>query len=293
MNNIIKVLSFNIGGFYSQRERKYDWEFRRSGNLKVIRKLLPDIVCLQEVQHGNIVFYEENLKDYTMYKGVQNFSRDDKNTMYNVILWNKNIFSKQVCGGFYLSETPNRWSKSWDSMFVRSATWVKLKFNKTGTDFFFYNTHLDHFSEFARVESSNLIIDKALKTSKTHCAPIIITGDFNSRPWAPEKENAQMYPKTIIFNSLPPAGRVYDRYLQNGFIDTYIETGGENILNMNTYHDFKGKHFPPAALRIDWILKLDVNKKLKTKKFSVILEEDNEITPSDHYPVVADFILEK
>ena len=93
---------------------------------------------------------------------------------YNPIFWKASDFDFQDSSGFYLSETPAHWSKSWDSVCARAATWLKLVSEQTDTPFLFINTHLDHIGEKARVAGSRLILEvidelqEATNTCRSH-----------------------------------------------------------------------------------------------------------------------------
>ena len=50
-------------------------------------------------------------------------------------------------GSFWLSETPEKMSKDWDSACYRICSYVILKEKQTGLEFVVFNTHLDHVSE--------------------------------------------------------------------------------------------------------------------------------------------------
>lgn len=288
-----KVMSFNIEGFFSEREDMYQWEKRADLNWQMIQNYDPDLFGCQEVQVGNLAFYRKYLPKYDIHLGLRTIIQDDERTMYNPIFWKADQFEKCASGEFYLSQTPDKWSKSWDAMFVRGATWVKLQCVTNGKKFILLNTHLDHRGEQARIEGSKIIIKQIVSIRGENDLPIILTGDFNSRAWAPFNEEFYEYPSPIIPNALPSAGTVYNVYRDFGFLDTYLEAGHTNRLNMNTYHDYCGEVFPPAALRIDWILILNGVQKIHTKKFIIVRDAQPPIYPSDHYPIIAELSWEK
>lgn len=289
----LSIMTFNIGGFFSDRGTKYNWENRAALSAEIIRNYKPDLLGCQEAQMGNIDFLRKCMINYDIHLGQSTFSRENKKAMYNPVFWKKSRFKKSKSGGFYLSRTPCKWSKSWDSMYVRGATWINLRCIKTGNNFIHLNTHLDHYGEQARVEGSKIIIDQIAKIRKKSNTPVVLTGDFNSRIWAPSGEKMHAYRPPIIKGALPKAGTVYEVYSNNCFQDAYLEAGHPNSLDTNTYHDFYGKDFPPAALRIDWILKLNGTYKMRAKKCEIIYYAKPPVYPSDHYPVIAEFFKER
>merc|ERR1712113_1005546 len=89
---------------------------------------------------------------------------------------------------FALSEKPNQLgSKSWGSACPRIATvsWLRLETHDPAC-VLLLNTHLDHRSRYARVESAKLIVARLQELEEkgppaSHCRHVgtIITGDFN------------------------------------------------------------------------------------------------------------------
>ena len=48
--------------------------------------------------------------------------------------------------------------KGWDAACERVATWAIFKDKKSGKEFFFLNTHLDHMGQVARHEGASLVL---------------------------------------------------------------------------------------------------------------------------------------
>lgn len=292
-NNLLKVMTFNINGYFSEREDRYHWVNRSDLAMAVIQKYAPDLLGCQEVQAGNLPLFNEYLSEYAVHLGAETVIQDDnEKAVYNPIFWKKSRFEKYSMGSFYLSQTPGKWSKSWDSMHVRCSNWLKLRCLGSGNEFICLNTHLDHHGQQARIEGSKIIVDKIKKLRTRTDLPVIITGDFNSRAWAPPGENVNTYSFPIIPHSLPSAGTVLSVYTDNGFRDTFLEAGHINSLDTNTYHDFYGESFPPVGLRLDWILFNSGSQKIHTKTHLIIHDAQPPRYPSDHYPVLAELLWE-
>ena len=229
------------------------------------------------------------MQNHDGYWGVPTGSREDSRTIvYNPIFWKRSRYENYENGGFYLSETFDRWSKCWGSMHARGATWGKLRSKENGSALIVLNTHLDHHSEWARIEGSKLITKQLSSFKVKENLPVVMTGDFNSRAWTPADDNHHEYPAPIIPNALPPAGDVYNIYIDYGFLDTYVEAGHTHNLNMNTYHDYYGHRFPPVALRIDWILIWAGEHNLRTIHCDIACDTMTPNPSSDHYPVMAE-----
>lgn len=286
-----KIMSFNIGGVLSNRGEFFQWEKRALPAALIIEKYAPDIIGFQEVQTGNLSFLKAHFPHYEIYLGEKTCSMNEKLAMYNPIFWNKERFQKLDAGSFYLSETPSVWSKSWDSMEIRGAVWVRLKLLDNGTEIIQINTHLDHKGRDARIRASRLIVHRASAIGGNRNLSCFLTGDFNERAWSPTDENPLSYPPPVDYAVLPPSATIYEIYIQSGFRDAYLEAGRVNTRDMNTYHDCFGENFPPAALRLDWILYRNGNRKISTEDFSIIRDAALPVYPSDHYPVIAEVSL--
>ena len=101
------------------------------------------------------------------------------------IYWNKKTVKMLKWGTFWLSETPETPSKGWDAACYRTATWALMKDKRTGKHFYFVNTHLDHQGVEARKNGLKLIVDR-LDDINPKGYPMVLTGDFNILPTAPE-----------------------------------------------------------------------------------------------------------
>ncbi len=284
-------MSFNVRGSFPEKHPPRLWENRADLNVRTIQKYAPDIIGFQEVQAENSAVYAERLPEY-----AQTFGREETGdkapewVFYNPIYWRRERFEMVACGGFFLSDTPDVWSKGWDAAFVRGANWVHLRDVATGAMLFHLNAHLDHVGETARIEGSKLILEKIATLNSGD--PAVITADFNSRAWQPPDEDDIDYPSTVRRDALPPGGTVHGVYMAGGFRDTYDEAGYQNHLNMNTFHAFMGEDFPPCGLRIDWVLIRDgTERRIDTEGFDVLRDAEPPVYPSDHYPVMAELSL--
>jgi endonuclease/exonuclease/phosphatase family metal-dependent hydrolase len=270
----IRVMSFNVRGSFHDVTTKNAWRDRAPLNVATIKRLAPDVIGLQESQRGNLATYRRHLPEYTQIRGPRYgnvFPYDS-----NAILYDPERLRPLDTGGFWLSETPERHSKSWGTRVARSATWALFAPTNAGFYILHLNTHLDHVSAPARREGSKLIVARVSEISgRTQETPAaILTGDFNARPDSATHKNLT----------------------GSGFVDTFLAAGNEDDQSANTFHAFQGtsyrdKHPAKGPRRIDWILLNDPEGRLTTESHSIIrdAEEEEELYPSDHYPIVADF----
>ena len=284
----IKAMSFNTSGGLTSGTDPSNWAARAQLIVNTILKHDPDVIGLQEAQDGNLNYYCKETTEYLVSRGPRTITQSAVEALYNPILWKAERFKLLASGGFYLSKTKDVWSKSWDSTEVRCANWVILCDLANHTSCLLLNTHLDHLSERARVESAKLILDVTSRLRRKNHLPAIVMGDFNSRPWAPPREESLTYPPIILRHRLPNAGTVHNLFMCAGFTDTYLNAGNVNKLCMNTYHSFLGEGFPLVAMRIDWILTSPGIRGLNTEDFIIAKDALPPLYPSDHCPVIAE-----
>ena len=115
------------------------------------------------------------------------------------------------------------------------------------------NTHLDHVYETTREQQISVLIDQLQLVNKSNL-PIILMGDFNEGP------NGKV--RSQINSKLPNLIDPWDA----------VESG--------SHHKFDGNN--KNSLRIDWIL---IDKIFKKEKIYLEQSHENNIYPSDHFPV--------
>ena len=269
----IRVMSFNIRGSSRDRGGPHSWEERACANVEILERRAPALVGFQELQFDNLETYRERLARYACVQGPRYGNRAPYD--FNAIFFDPRRLELLDSGGFWLSETPKRYSASWGTRVVRSANWAHLRFSETGLSFLHLNTHLDHGSRLARVEGARLILCKMaeLLASLGDEPPVVVTGDFNCRPGTP----------------------VYRSFAEAGFVDTCLAKGKDE--RANTFHAFEGAHYrePRPGLgprRIDWILLKDPRRRIRVRSCSIVRDRDERsgVYPSDHFPVLAELV---
>lgn len=279
--SIFKLMTFNVrGSRFSDGVNV--WPNRAALNIAVIKRYAPHLIGFQEIQAGNLVIYREHFAEYEFELGPR-VDHLDERYQQNVIFWDPRRFEKQGAGGFYLSQTPEIFSGSWDTAVVRGANWLRLRDRETGAGLFLLNTHLDHISEEARLKGSALILDQVAALAGE--LPVAITGDFNSRAWGPPGA-------ALADHTLSPARTVHKVYTDAGFSDAFEAAGNANTLDTNTFHGFRGEGFPKLGMRIDWIMLRDGERRWGVASCHILRDENPPFYPSDHYPVLAELTLE-
>ena len=270
-------MSFNIRGSFHAQDGVNQWEKRWSLNVATIRKYAPDLIGFQELQDGNLATYQAELSDYHYILG----NDATEHSEHPSIFWKPSALDLLDSGGFWISETPEVYSGSWNTDCVRAATWARFQEKSSGVEFVHMNTHLDHRSDWARTEGCRLLV-RQIAEFRQDSLPAILTGDFNCDAYQPPPDGQ----KDI-------ADKNYRFLLSSGFVDTYLAAGNQDSLYSNTFHGFEGDQFVPDpdrgfAGRIDWLLALDGAQRFQVRSASIIRDNAAPVYPSDHYPIIAE-----
>ena len=171
----LEVISFNIRMGEGQ-DGTNSWQFRCPATIYMLRDQQPDIFGLQEAYDYQVQFISDNMPEY---KNVGVGREDGKHKGEHMsIFWNKKKIALRKWGTFWLSETPDKPSKGWDAACFRTATWALMKDKRTGHEFYYVNTHLDHVGKTAQKEGLALIV-KRIQEINPEGLPMVLTGDFN------------------------------------------------------------------------------------------------------------------
>ena len=239
------------------------WSNRKDRVLKIIKKLKPDIIGLQEVYEDQLEFLSENLPEYK-YKGV---GRDDgiRTGEFSPIFYRK--LKTKNSGTFWLSDAPDTCSKTWGGLF-RICTWINFE---NSIPFAVYNTHFEDSESSIRLKSISLVITRIKSQSPNQ--PVILCGDLNFG------RNSQEYAKL--------SQHLHDTYcIQNNKFRWAV-----------TSHGFKGKKRSFLSWNgrniIDYIW---VKGSIRVQDTRIVHDnpgKDLSIFPSDHWPVISDLTLNK
>jgi endonuclease/exonuclease/phosphatase family metal-dependent hydrolase len=262
--NDLKVMTFNIR-YDNPSDNEYSWANRKEMVFEVLQKYNPAIIGFQEALKGQVDQIRAYLTGYK-YTGV---GRDDGKTAgeFAVVFFDSLRFEKKGGSTFWLSETPDiPGSKSWNAACTRIVTWVRLLDKKENRILVVFNTHFDHISEQARLESARLLLTKIKQIAGQET--VILTGDFNST------DTSAAYGLLTSQNSL------------SAMLDTR-KLAGKNATGPP--YTFIGFPFHPEKDEIIDFIFMSVNSDLKVIKNSIIDFNRNGRYPSDHLPVLTQF----
>lgn len=216
----------------------------------------PDSLGVQEATPEWMAYLRNNLRGYAC---VGEGRDGDGAGEFNAVFYNTEKWKAVDSATFWLSETPDRVSKDWNSDCRRVCTWVLLENLETGERYVHVNSHYDHKSSLARENGAKLVME--LINEKSAEYPVVFTADMNSGPVSE--------PYKIMTEKL---------------CDTRVTA--EDIKSFGTFHNTKPETH--AANIIDYIL---VTDDVTVKTYRTVTEGINGRFVSDHFPIYADIIL--
>ena len=177
----IKVVTFNLR--MNTHRDGINYFFNRAPLILArIREEKPDVIGFQEATQPILEWLKATLTEYTLV-GIGR-SKDFKSEA-NPIAFRKDRFELFSFNQFWLSPTPEvpgtRYEEQSDCPRVCCA--AKLREIGTTEVIRFYNTHLDHIGEKARLYGMNQIVAYMEEEKAKSAHPVILTGDMNAEPY--------------------------------------------------------------------------------------------------------------
>ena len=254
--NSIDVMSYNIR-LGSADDGENHWNIRKDKLKDLINYYEADFIGMQEAQKPQIEYLLENNSLY----GFLGKPRDEgENSEFSCIFYLKNKYKVLQQDTFWLSETPEKSTKSWDAAYPRIVTYGLFENIKTKKKIWVLNTHFDHVGVVAKQKSAEIILKKIKQLQGKQNLPVVLTGDFNSF-----KTDTWMQP---LLNNLQEAS-------SHSITKPYGGTATWNAFN------FKEK----PVDQIDFIFSSKNNTVIK--KFRTITDFYDFKYPSDHLPIIS------
>ena len=190
----IRLLTHNIRyATDSPSEGEEKWNVRSPRIISELRfntAYCPaSFICLQEVLHHQLLDILANLGQDANTWAYIGVGRDDGKEAgeYSPIIYQPDVWILQFHKTVWLSETPDRPSRSWDAASIRILTVGIFQHRHSGKTIVAMNTHLDDQGSRSRQEAVKIILkqvsdmmDQEEDDSKTY--PVFLAGDFNSEP---------------------------------------------------------------------------------------------------------------
>lgn len=249
------TMTYNLR--YASNTPPNAWPVRRPLMRDQIRHINPDVFGTQEGLYHQLKELASDLPDYAWIGvGRDGGSRGE----FMAVFYRTGRLEPLEYDHFWLSDTPNLIASStWGNTCRRMCTWVRFRDLRTGHQFYFVNTHLDHEVQAAREKGAALICQRldALKTT----LPILLVGDFNADA---------------------KANKAYDIVINAGFTDSWFSANKRIGDDVATFHGYKG--IVKDGPHIDWIM---TRGPVSVDAAHIPTFSRNGQFPSDHFPVVA------
>ena len=255
----LRVATYNLR-YNNPGDGPNAWPNRQEMVKELVRYHHFDVFGTQEGLRGQLNDMAE-LRDYAFVGRGRDDGREAGE--HSAIFYRKSRLQLLKTGDFWLSETPDRPGKGWDATCCnRICTWARLKDLETKQELYFFSVHFDHEGVVARRESGQLLVRKIAEIAGN--APVICVGDFNSTPDTEQIRAMQTLLRDArAASSTPPYGPV------------------------GTFQGFDLA--APLADRIDYIF---VSANSQVLSYAVLTDSRRGRYPSDHFPVVADVVIQ-
>lgn len=247
-----RLATYNIRADMAKDAPANTWNQRKFMIPELIHYHDFDVFGIQEADPGQLHDLMNALPEYTLVaKGKQNGQNG------SAIFFKTASFQLLSSSNFWLSPDPEKKEKAWDAKFARGCTWVSLKDSKSGTTFFYFNTHLDHVGVTARKNSTLLLLKKVKEIAGENAAAL--GGDFNFNQY---DGNYDVIKSSGVMQDAFDLAKV--RYAPNGTFN------GFNLLRNSDE-------------RIDHIF---LSQQFKVVSYGILTDNFGGKFPSDHFPVL-------
>lgn len=251
----IRLISYNLRNSGAD-DGANNWEKRSHATRQMLCEERPDLFGVQEALADQLAFLDACCPDY----GRVGVGRDDgdRSGETMAIYYNRKRFELLDSGTLWLSETPDRVSRGWDGACNRTMTWVELRDRRSGKEFFYFNTHLDHQGRTAREEGVKLVVAKIREIAGK--SPAVLGGDFNTPTDSP------------IFKPLKSS----------------MKSAREKAPVSDDKGTFNGFGSAPDTIVIDHLY---FRGRLSCLRFATLDGSYGAPYISDHYPILMEFTL--
>ncbi len=260
----LRVMTFNVR-LNTPADSLDAWPHRKEAVAGVIRFYEADLVGLQEPQRNQLADLDSLLPGYAWF-GLPRADGGERDE-FSAVLYRTDRLALLDHDTFWLSESPDvPGLKGWDAAYPRIVTWGRFRDLATGDTLYHFNTHFDHVGEEARAESARLLRRQIGAIAGS--APVVVTGDFNATP------DAEPYRVMTEGEGVPLA-------------DARAVTEEPPYGPASTWNGFEA--LAPGR-RIDFVF---VGEGVRVRKYGILAETyDGVHFPSDHFPVLADLVVE-
>ena len=193
-SNSLKVMSFNVRCVTASDTGDKAWDVRKGPCVKMVTSVKPDVIGMQEPRTVQRTYLKDNLPDYEMLETPGTGTSKGGNS---VLLYRKSRFTKLDWGYYFLSETPDVPSVSWEAEQWHTTVWAHLKEVGTDKEFWIFTTHMPAYAanKSAREKSAKLNVAKMKELAgvSSRCMPLAQSGTEGVCPVCGEKCTTDIY----------------------------------------------------------------------------------------------------
>lgn len=264
---MLRVMSLNLR-VHTVVDLWNAWPFRASAVAEMMLRHAPDLIGTQEGLPRMLRTLDAKLQGYARIgQGRQGDDTDE----HCVIYYRTATLQLLDHGQFWLSRTPHQPSRDWGAACIRYCTWGQFCFTEhPNVTFRFYNTHLDHVSPPARIQSARVLWETIEAHNEALPLPVLLGGDFNARP---NEEVMRFLRGQLAWDGLRP--KLCDAAHAVG-----VNPG-------RTFHGFRGEKSGSANEPIDYLF---TSPEWQVEHFTVDRSKVRGRYPSDHYPLVIQLV---
>lgn len=229
------------------------WSARREMIADMVLKHGFDLFGIQEGKDNQVADLATRLPQFKHFGAGRNNGLTGEHVE---IFYRADLFDALETGDFWLSPRPENPGPGWDASLNRICTWGRFRQKATGTEFYVFNTHIDHQGAVAQRESTALLLKMIPRIAGNK--PALLSGDFNY------DQNGENY-KTL--NTSPILRDCYTRAENPN-----APNGTLNLFDVNR----------KTKARIDHVF---VSPQFNVEAYDILVDNYSGKIPSDHYPV--------
>ena len=174
----VRIASYNIQ-YDAVGDSVAAWAVRRD----IVRGLLDscafDIFGAQEPMTYQVEDIVAMCPQYAWIGESTDSVADPAKRHHNPIFYRSGRFRVLDSGAFWYSDTPERrYSRGWDSGYIRMCNWVKFRDRRTRKVFYVFNSHFDHIGREAPIRSAGMLPERVRAIAGD--APAFCLGDYNA-----------------------------------------------------------------------------------------------------------------
>ena len=254
----IRMMSYNLRCLTPLDFGEKTWFYRADLIVDDIVAQAPGIIGFQEATRWQYRYLVDTLSGYDSVITYRDKSPVSEGCP---IFYNTSLYTLVDKGSFWLSETPDKMSRDWDSACYRICSYVILTDKQSGLDFVVFNTHLDHVSDTARINGINVVLDKIARFGSL---PSVIMGDFNALEGSETYKNAT------------------EHFLDARYAAQSVEGTEYTYQNWGNPENFK---------RLDYFMVSQSG--FSVKEYWVLSALHDGVYSSDHCPILMTAVLEQ